>query len=286
MFDMTKRLQPKLGSGYHLGLLFLTMAFVHPLQAAERLRLATTTSTENSGLMAVLTPAFEQRYAAQVDVIATGTGKALRLAENGDVDIVLVHAPPAEEEFVQAGFGVDRKPVMHNDFVLVGPASDPANLREADNAVEALRRIAETKHTFISRGDDSGTHKKEQATWRRAQTDPGGNWYLSIGQSMGAALQIASDKRAYTLSDRGTYLALRDNIALVVVFQGDPSLANPYHIIAVNPQRHKHVNYPMAQRYIEFITGSEGQQLIAEFRAHGQQLFYPHSDNSINAGPD
>ncbi len=243
--------------------------------AENILRMSTTTSTENSGLLAVLNPLFEQQYQARVDVIAVGTGKALKLAENGDVDIVLVHAPAAEQDFVDKGFGVERSAVMHNDFVLIGPADDPARLKQASSAVDALKKIQQAQALFISRGDDSGTHKKEKALWRQAGVDPAGSWYFAVGQGMGAVLSIADEKQAYALTDRGTYLAFQDKISLPVLFEGDPALHNPYHIMAVNPARHPHVNIALARQYIQFITSKAIQQKIANYKKHGQILFYP-----------
>jgi tungstate transport system substrate-binding protein len=237
--------------------------------------MATTTSTDNSGLLDVLNPPFEARYGVKIDVIAVGTGKALKLGENGDVDLVFVHAPAAEEAFVASGFGVDRRPVMHNDFVILGPRADPAGVRQAATAAAALARIAERHATFISRGDESGTHKKEQTLWAAAGVEPAGPWYLSSGQGMGAVLQIADDKDAYTLADRGTYLAYRAKLRLVVLVEGDAALFNPYHVIAVNPARHPHVSYDLAERYIEFVTGAQGQGIIGDFRIEGEPLFHP-----------
>lgn len=243
--------------------------------ATERLRMATTTSTEASGLLNALNPVFEKKHNAEVDVIAVGTGKAIKLGENGDVDIVFVHAPPAEKKFVEAGFGVDRTTVMHNDFVIVGPPSNPAGIAGSESAAEALRRIARSGETFVSRGDDSGTHQKEKSMWQSAGIEPSGNWYLAVGQGMGIVLQVADDKQAYALTDRGTYIAYKDKIELKVVSEGDKALYNPYHIIVVNPERHPHVKYDLATDYIDFVTGEEGQKIIRDYRIRGQQLFYP-----------
>ncbi|MEX2524665.1 MAG: substrate-binding domain-containing protein [Gammaproteobacteria bacterium] len=256
-------------------LLFLLVAFTLAAPAQERLRLATTTSTENSGLLTVLNPPFEKQYGIKVDVIAVGTGKALRLARNGDVDMVLVHAPEAELKFVNEGYGIDRQPVMHNDFVLLGPPSDPAGVRQADVPSTAMEKIAGSTAGFISRGDDSGTHKKELALWAAAGIEPGGGWYLAAGQGMGAALKISDDKQAYTLADRGTYLAYKDKIDLVVVFQGAEELFNPYHIILVNPGKHPHVKHERAQHYSDFIRSDKGQAIIGGFRVSEEQLFHP-----------
>jgi tungstate transport system substrate-binding protein len=245
------------------------------LNAQERLRLATTTSTDNSGLLAELHPVFETNFDVKVDVIAVGTGKALRLGENGDVDVVMVHAPAAEISFVDKGHGVERLSVMHNDFVILGPQDDPAGLGGATTLNEALQRLHDSGSSFVSRGDDSGTHKKEMSLWRAAGETPSGIWYLAVGQGMGAVIQIANDKQAYTLSDRGTYLAHKDKIALIPVFQGDPELFNPYHVIIVNPVKHPHVKTGLAQKYVDFIRGESGQKIIREFKKAGEILFKP-----------
>ena len=254
-------------------LLFFSLSVI--THAEERLRLATTTSTENSGLMDVLNPVFEQQNNIKVDVIAVGTGKAIRMAENGDVDLILVHAPAAEKKFVEKGYGVERLPVMHNDFVILGPTIDPANVKQASNAANAMQRVAETGSDFISRGDDSGTHKKEMSLWQSAGVEPTGMWYISAGQGMGAVLTMANNKLAYTLTDRGTYLAYRDKMDLGLVFEGGEALFNPYHVILVNPEKHPHVKTGLAQQYIDFIRSPEGQTLIGNFNVGGERLFHP-----------
>jgi len=255
----------------------LILAFAAPAEAlaVDALRLATTTSTDNSGLLGKLNPPFETKNNIRVDVIAVGTGKALRLAENGDVDLVLVHAPDAELAFVDSGFGVKRWPVMHNDFLILGSENDPVGIAQANSVTDALRRISLNNSDFVSRGDDSGTHKKEMSLWRNAGISPEGNWYISTGQGMGAVLRIADDKNAYTLCDRGTYLALKQKLRLVPLYQGATTLFNPYHVIAVNPAKHAHVQQALARRYIEFLTGSVGQKIIADFTVDGEILFYP-----------
>ena len=258
-----------------LCLLFSAALISNNVYAEQRLRLATTTSTENSGLLSLLHPPFEEQYDVMVDVIAVGTGKALRLAENGDVDLVMVHAPAAEQEFVESGYGMERLPVMHNDFVLVGPAADPAAVAAANSLADAMTRIAQSATGFISRGDDSGTHKNEMALWQAAQIRPEGVWYLSVGQGMGAVLKITDDKQAYTLADRGTYLAFKGKIDLEIVHQGAVELRNPYHIILINPEKHPHVQTTLAQKYVDYIRGEEGQRIIREFRISGEQLFIP-----------
>lgn len=241
----------------------------------ERLKMATTTSTDNSGLLAVLNPPFEKKYGVKLDVISVGTGKAIRLAKNGDVDLILVHAPGAEKKFVNEGFGIERESVMHNDFVLVGSDADPASLKTAKNINEAMTRLIEKKHIFISRGDDSGTHKKEKYLWSMVGDEPSGGWYLSVGQGMGIVLRIADDKEAYTLTDRGTYLAYKDKMKLRVLFEKDESLYNSYHIIMVNPEKHPHTKIELARKYSEFIRSEEGQSLIRNFKVSGEVLFHP-----------
>ncbi|MBM4032749.1 MAG: tungsten ABC transporter substrate-binding protein [Planctomycetes bacterium] len=243
--------------------------------APVRLRLATTTSTENSGLLAVLLPPFEKEHNVKVDVIAVGTGKALKLAENGDVDVVLVHAREAEDKFVSAGFGVGRRDVMHNDFVIVGPSADPAKIAGLRDAAKAFQAIAAARAPFVSRGDESGTHQKEKAIWKAAAVQPAAPWHREVGQGMGGTLTVASEKQAYTLADRGTWAAYRRKVELALLGEGDRLLANPYGIIAVNPQRHKHARYAEAMKLIEFVTSPEGRQLIAGFRVEGEQVFYP-----------
>jgi tungstate transport system substrate-binding protein len=255
--------------------LLIALFSLSSVYAEETLRMSTTTSTESSGLLAVLNPPFEKANKVKVDVIAVGSGKALKLGENGDVDVMFVHAPKAEEEFMAAGFGVDRAAVMHNDFVIVGPKTDPDSIKSAANVEEALKKISAGKTAFISRGDDSGTHKKELELWKKAGVSPAGDWYVSAGQGMGAVLRMADDKQAYTLSDRGTFLAYQDKTQLVVLSEGGSALLNPYHIIAVNPKRHAHIKYELVKKYIAYVTGAEGQKIIANFKKDGQQLFYP-----------
>ncbi len=246
--------------------------------SADILRMSTTTSTENSGLLSVINPLFEENHNIRLDVIAVGTGKALRLGESGDVDIVMVHAPKAELEFVNKGYGIDRKAVMHNDFVLIGPATNPAQIDLNQPVAIAFQKIAASQSTFISRGDDSGTHKKETALWRAASINPAGANYLVVGQGMGAVIKIADEKRSYTLTDRGTYIAFKDKIDLVIINAGDKALFNPYHIMAINPAKHKHVRYALAKKYIAYITGIEAQALIGAYKKHGEQLFYPDAN--------
>lgn len=259
--------------------LLLTLAAL-PAGAEERLRMSTTTSTENSGLLSVLLPPFEKRFGCKVDVAAAGTGKALKLGEAGDVDVVFVHARILEDKFVASGFGVNRRDVMYNDFVLLGPPDDPAGVRKTQGAPEAFRAISSKGSPFISRGDESGTHQKEKEIWASTGIVPRGAWYIETGQGMGEVLMMATQKRGYTLSDRGTYIAFRKKSDLVVLRQGDRNLWNPYGIIAVNPKKHAHVNYDLAMKLIDFVTGPGGQSLIAGFKVDGEPLFFVHGEGA------
>jgi tungstate transport system substrate-binding protein len=247
------------------------------LNAEQRMKMSTTTSTDNSGLLEALIPPFEKMFDIKVDIIAVGTGKALKLGENGDVDIVFVHARGAEDKFVDAGFGVNRRDVMYNDFVIIGPENDPAGIKGMKDAALALKKIAEAKAPFISRGDDSGTHKKEKKIWEKVGISTKGQWYQEVGQGMGAVLKIADEKKAYTMADRGTFLSFSEKISLPVLCEGDPVLYNPYGIIAVNPAKHAHVNYVNAMALIGWITSIKGQEIIRELgkEKFNQPLFKP-----------
>lgn len=256
--------------------LFAGFSLLATAQAdAQFIKLATTTSTENSGLLAYLLPNFEKQHPYEIKVISVGTGKALRLLKEGDVDVVLVHARDAENKLVAAGFGVNRTDVMYNDFVIVGPARDPAGLDNTSDANNAFKRIADSKSLFISRGDDSGTHKKELGLWRETGITPDGEWYREVGQGMGKALQIASELQAYTLTDRGTWLAYEDKLPLEILAEGDQRLFNPYGIMAANPEKYRDANYQGAMALINWITSPPAQQLIAEFTINGKTLFSP-----------
>ena len=261
-------------------ILTLSLAWLTPVSAANDaqtkiIRLATTTSTENSGLLGLLLPRFTRQTGYRVHVIAVGTGKALRMGRDGDVDVVLVHAPKAEAEFVANGFGAQRHSVMYNDFVLIGPAHDPAGINTAPSVTDAMLRIANHSALFISRGDDSGTHKKELTLWDTIQLQTRGNWYREAGQGMGKVIQIADEMEAYTLTDRGTWLAYRDKSSLRLLFAGDPLLHNPYGIIAVNPKRFPDINYSGANKLITWITAAPAQSLIASYQIAGSRLFTP-----------
>lgn len=258
-----------------LAILSLSCARVEPHRPSSRLRLATTTSTENSGLLYEILPPFENMFNVKVDIIAVGTGKALKLGENGDADAVLVHAREAEDAFLKAGFGVNRRDVMYNDFVIVGPQEDPAHIRGLKDAAEAFGKIAKKKAPFASRGDDSGTHNKELSIWAATKTVPSGRWYIESGQGMGPTLQIANEKRAYCLTDRGTFLAFKDKIDLSILCEGDEKLFNPYGVIAVSPNRHAGVNYVYAMVFIGWLTSPECQKMIGDFRKSEEVLFHP-----------
>jgi len=266
------------------------------------LSMSTTTSTESSGLLDVLLPALEKDTGIKIKVVAKGTGAAIRDGEDGNVDVIFVHAKEREMKFVEEGFGTERYPVMHNDFVIIGPAADPAKIKDAASATEALKKIAEADSMFISRGDDSGTHTKEQDLWvasgvpmeeksitmvkggkqvevgfkRPADSDA---WYYSIGQGMGKTITYAEEKQAYTLTDRGTYIAYKYGkipaVELEILSEGDEGLANPYGVIPVNPKKHPDVQYDMAMEFVTWLTGPKGQKVIGDFRLEGKQLFFP-----------
>jgi tungstate transport system substrate-binding protein len=272
----------KMGRGILIFLLLLLCST--PLLAGERLKLSTTTSTENSGLLYELLPPFEKQFNVKVDIIAVGSGKAIKLGENGDADVVLVHERDFEDKFVAEGYGVNRRDVMHNDFVVIGPTADPAGVSKAKTAAEAFKLIAKKRASFVSRGDKSGTNSKELSLWRKAGAKPAGSWYMESGMGMGEVLIMAHEKGAYTLTDRGTYLAFQKEgkINLPILFEGDPTLFNPYGIIAVNPARHPSVNYIMAMALIGWVTSQEGQRIIADFGKgkYGAALFYPDAIKS------
>lgn len=259
-----------------LTFLFAAAAFAAAQPALARdLRLATTTSTESTGLLKAILPAFERKHGMRVHVVAVGTGKALALGKNGDVDVVLVHARPAEDKFVADGHGVNRRDVMYNDFILVGAAADPLGLRGTRDVVAAFRRLGEGRARFISRGDHSGTDLMEKAYWKAAGVAPKGAWFVSAGLGMGEVLTMAGEMQAYTLSDRATFSHYRARTGLEILVQGDPKMFNPYGIIAVSPKKYPDINHDGAMKLIAWITSKEGQDLIAGFRVNGEQLFFP-----------
>lgn len=240
---------------------------------AEEIRLAAATSTQDSGLLDFLLPPFETRYGIKVRVIAAGTGKALKLGENGDVDVVLVHSRSDEDQFMAAGYGVVRRDLMENNFLLVGPSADPAGISGMHDAVTAFKRLAETHSKFISRGDNSGTHKAELRIWRSAEITPDWRGYISAGQGQGDTIGLASERQAYMLVDSATYWAYQERSDLAVLVES--AARNPYAVIAVNPARHAQINNRGALQLIDWLTSRDGQQRIAAFSLHGRQLFKP-----------
>ena len=238
---------------------------------------ASTTSTEQSGLFDHLLPQFTAKTGIEVRVVAQGTGQALRTAAGGDADVVFVHDPDAEQEFVAAGWGIGRRPVMYNDFVLIGPKSDPAGVNGTTDVVAALEEIAAQQIPFASRGDDSGTHKAELRLWDEAGIEPEGDWYRETGSGMGPTLNIAAGMNAYTLADRGTWLNFANRGELDILVAADERLFNPYHVMLVNPARHPHVKAAEAQAFIDWLVSEEGQAAIAAYKIDGQQLFFPYA---------
>lgn len=272
-----KRIIPIL---FILVLLFSACAPSAP--ANPNLILATTTSTQDSGLLDVLIPLFETESGYTVQTVAVGSGQAMKMGEEGNADVLLVHAPASEVAFMNDGYGKDRALVMHNDFVVVGPASDPAGIKGMA-VTDALKAISTGGAEFVSRGDDSGTHKAELTLWGKASFDPNGQaWYLESGQGMGATLTIASEKGAYTLTDRATYLALKDNLQLEILVEGDNALLNVYHVITVNPEKWDRVNYEAALAFLNFMIAPSTQEVIGKFGVdkYGQPLFYPDADKT------
>ncbi|HZO04159.1 MAG TPA: substrate-binding domain-containing protein [Burkholderiales bacterium] len=261
--------------------LAVLLGLAPPAQAQERyITVASTTSTEQSGLFRHLLPIFEKKTGIQVRVVALGTGQALDMGRRGDADVVFVHAKPLEEKFVAEGYGVRRQEVMYNDFVLIGPKSDPAKVARGKDAVRALQRIHQAKAPFVSRGDRSGTHFAELELWKAAGIDIGrdkGSWYRETGQGMGPALNIASGMNAYVLADRGTWLSFKNRGELTVAVEGDRRLFNQYGILLVNPAKHLGVKKEMGQAFIDWIVSSEGQEAIAAYKIGGEQLFFPNA---------
>lgn len=282
---------------HHLLKVLILFSFVLPMlltacaasapeaPANPELILATTTSTQDSGLLDVLVPMFQEQTGYVVQTVAVGTGAALAMAEEGNADVLLVHAPASEKVLMEAGFGEDRFLVMHNDFIIVGPADDPAGIAGNAVAADALSMIAVAEAPFVSRGDDSGTHKKELSIWSGTDADPNGGkpaWYIESGQGMGATLIIASEKAAYTLTDRATYLANQANLDLAILVEGDAVLLNVYHVMTVSPDKWPDVNYAGAMAFAEFMTSDDTQAVIKEFgvEAYGQPLFFPDADKT------
>ena len=278
-------MRPRLRFSRLLGAAALALALLSGMaQAGERfIILASTTSTDNSGLFAHLLPSFTAKTGIEVRVVALGTGQALRLAEHGDADVLLVHHRPSEDRFVAESYGVNRRDVMYNDFVIVGPKGDPAGIVGLTDAAEALSRISAAQAIFLSRGDDSGTHKKERALWQTAGVDviaESGTWYRETGSGMGATLNTAAAVNGYALSDRATWTAFRNKGDLTILAEGDDRLFNPYGVILVNPERHSHVKAAEGQAFIDWLVSPEGQARIAGFKVEGRQLFFPSAGGS------
>src|SRR5499426_2051029 len=260
---------------------FAVLALALPASAQDKaIVVASTTSTQDSGLFNFILPMFKAKTGIEVRVIAQGTGQALDTGRRGDADVVFVHAKPQEEKFVADGFGVQRFAVMYNDFVLIGPKSDPAKIKGGKDVVAALKAISATSSPFVSRGDRSGTHTAELALWKAAGLDPAANkpaWYPEIGQGMGAALTTANAMNAYLLSDRGTWISFKNKGDLEIVVEGDPRLFNQYGVILVNPAKHAHVKAKDGQAFIDWLVSDQGQKAIADFQVEGQQLFFPNA---------
>ena len=249
---------------------------------AVRIRMASTTSTQNSGLFDYLLPLFERKTGIKIDVVAVGTGAAIEIGKRGDADVVFVHAKEQELKAVEEGWFVNRHDVMYNDFVVIGPANDPAKVKGRKDVVDAFKKIAGSGASFVSRGDKSGTHTKELSLWTKAGIEPAGQkWYLEVGQGMEKTQRIANEKKAYTLTDRGTWLATKDKdkLEMVVVLEGDPVLFNQYGVMAVNPEKFKHVKYKEAMEFVNWLISKEGQQAIAAFKdKNGNALFIPNAN--------
>jgi tungstate transport system substrate-binding protein len=258
-----------------------TVIMISSAAAATRIRCASTTSTQNSGLFDYLLPIFEKQTGIHVDVVAVGTGAAIEIGKRGDADVLLCHAKALELQAVKEGYFVNRHDVMYNDFVIIGPANDPLKIKGMKSAQEAFKKIAAAGGPFVSRGDKSGTNIKELAIWKAAAVDPKGQkWYLEVGQGMEKTQRIANEKRAYTLTDRGTWLATKDKdkLDLDIVLEGDPILFNQYGVMAVNPKKHPHVKYQEAMQFVNWLISPEGQKVIGSFKdKHGNQLFTPNA---------
>ncbi|WP_448188704.1 substrate-binding domain-containing protein [Azospirillum sp. sgz301742] len=260
----------------------LAVSIALPAAAAEErfITVSSTTSTEDSGLFKHILPLFTAKTGIAVRVVAKGTGQAIDLAKRGDADVLFVHHRPSEDKFVAEGFGVQRLPVMYNDFVVVGPKSDPAGIRGQKDVTKALTRIAEAKAAFVSRGDDSGTHKAEQALWTTAGLNPAkeGGWYKSLGQGMGATLNAAAALDGYTLADRGTWLSFQNRAGLEVLVEGDKRLFNQYGVILANPAKFPHIKAAEGQAFIDWVVSPAGQKAIADYKINGEPLFFPNAD--------
>jgi tungstate transport system substrate-binding protein len=264
--------------------LWLVLAGCSRSTQTPSLLLATTTSTQDSGLLDVLVPRFRNETGIDLRVVAVGTGQALELGRRGDADVLLVHDPDAESRFVEEGFGIGRRQVMYNDFILVGSPADPASVKGEKAIKQAFARIAQKATPFVSRGDESGTHVKERSIWREAGIEPGDGWYIRAAAGMGQVLRMASEKRAYTLTDRGTFLAQRGALELAILAEGDPLLRNQYSVLLVNPGKHPHVHRDEAQRFADFLLAPETQKFIGDYGKdrYGQPLFHPNGSADVN----
>lgn len=268
-----------------LGVLLSALGAPASVPAGQAVILSTTTSTQDSGLLDVLAPLFEKRTGYAVKTISVGTGQALALAARGEADVCLVHAPDSERKYVADGLLLNRRLVMHNDFLIVGPAGDPAGIRGMASAVEAVRRVAEAKAPFVSRGDNSGTHQLEKKLWQEANVEPAGAWYLQAGQGMGATVVIASEKQAYTLTDRATYLAFRKRLQLVSLVEKDRVLLNIYSVLEPNPSRLSRINAAAGKAFADFLVSKEAQDIIRTFGVEqfGEPLFFPDAGKREDA---
>jgi len=263
-------------------LIFSVACIGYAAPAQKNIILATTTSTQDSGLLDVLLPVFEKKTGYFVKTIAVGSGQAMAMGQKGEADVLLVHSPAQEEQFMAAGFGINRRLVMHNDFIIAGPANDTARIKGLKSAVEAFRKIAQTPALFMSRGDNSGTHAKEKTIWKAAAIEPEGQkWYQQTGLGMGETLNVSSEKQAYTLTDRGTFLALKKRLALVVMVEGDKTLLNIYHVIEVNPAKWPKVNADGAKSFSDFMVSKEAQDIVKNFgiEKYGSPLFFADADS-------
>ncbi|MGE5580905.1 MAG: substrate-binding domain-containing protein [Bacillota bacterium] len=264
-----KHLKLFLGALLVISIVWNAQAF---LESKKDLVLATTTSTVDSGLLNYLLPVYEKERGIKVKVLSLGTGQAIKTGEMGDCDVLLVHARAAEDKFVAAGFGINRRDVMHNDFIFVGPAGDPAGIKGLA-VLKAMENLVQGKAKFISRGDNSGTYQREMELWEKAGIKPAGPWYLSVGKGMGDTLVMANELQAYTLTDRGTFASMKERLKLQILVEGDPMLLNPYGVIAVNPAKYPEVNYKEAMAFIGFLTSAKGRKLINSYKVNGEQLF-------------
>jgi len=267
---------------------FLLLVFGCGSNPGPSITLATTTSVQDTGLLDALVPRFRDQTGIEVKVVAVGTGQALQLARRGDANVLIVHDPESEQRFMDEGHGESRRQFMHNDFIVVGPRTDPAGVRGAKSAVEAFQHIAAAQPTFVSRGDESGTHLREKLIWRKANLTPEGGWFVQGGAGMGAVLRMTDEKRGYTLTDRGTFLALRDKIDLTILHEGDPLLLNRYSVIVVNPEKHSAEAHARARRFAEFLADPATQEFIGQFGVDrfGEPLFVPDAKHAPAAEPE